>query len=295
MNRILITGCGGQLGRALTDEYEGEAALILTDTADAAVVIPGAHPLDITDIDEVTEFVTRERPTTIINCAAMTNVDGCEANPDAAYRVNALGTRNLAIAAENIGAKLIHISTDYVFSGTDPNPLPEYEEPDPLSVYGRTKLAGERYVERFCRRWFILRTAWLYGEGKNFVRTMLSLAEDHDEVKVVDDQIGSPTSAAELARMIKRLEPTMKYGIYHTTCEGQVSWADFARYIFELAGKKTKVTSISSSEYKAMNPKSAKRPAFSILAGDMLRLNGFPPMADWKDAIREYMLKEAGK
>ncbi|MBO4394727.1 MAG: dTDP-4-dehydrorhamnose reductase [Eubacterium sp.] len=288
MRKILLTGCSGQLGHALQAEYGDEVKFILTDMAGVIDNVPGGIALDISDAAQVHDLVMSERPDVIINCAAITNVDGCETNYDAAYRVNALGPRNLAASANDINAKLIHISTDYVFSGTDPNPMTESEIPDPISAYGQSKLAGEQYVRQFSNRWFMLRTAWLYGEGKNFVQTMLRLSETHDEVSVVNDQFGSPTSAVELARVIHRLEPTTCYGLYHATCEGQVCWADFAMKIFELAGKSTRVIPISSMEYKKRNPESAARPPFSILENEMLRMNGFPPMQDWEAAIVEY-------
>ena len=291
--RILLTGCFGQLGRAVQDEYGDSVSFILTDVAAAAETDPKVQALDITDADAVLAFVKKEQPEVIINCAAFTNVDGCETDYETAYRVNALGPRNLAVASTEVNAKLFHISTDYVFSGMDPNPIPESEVPDPISAYGRTKLAGEEYVRAFANRWFILRTAWLDGEGKYFVRTMLRLAETHDEVSVVEDQIGSPTSAMELARVIHELEPTLCYGIYHTTCEGSVSWADFAEEIFRLAGKQTRVRHVSSAEYKKMNPASANRPPFSILDGAMLRMQGMKPMAAWHDALCEAI--RAGK
>ena len=288
MKKILLTGCSGQLGHALQEVYGNEAEFILTDMAGIIDSVPGGIALDISDAAQVHDLITKERPDVVINCAAITNVDGCESNYDLAYRVNALGPRNLAASTDEIGAKLIHISTDYVFPGTDPNPLKEWETPNPISAYGHSKLAGEEFVSRFSTRWFILRTAWLYGEGKNFVRTMLKLSESHESVTVVNDQFGSPTSAIELARVIQRLEPTTCYGLYHATCEGQVCWSDFAMKIFELAGKSTRVIPISSAEYKEMNPESADRPPFSILDNEMLRMNGFPAMAHWEDAIREY-------
>ncbi len=289
MKKILLTGSSGQLGRAVRKEYKGEAQFILTDVAGPILDVPEGMYLDITDADQVLKTLKRVHPDVVINCGAMTNVDGCEADYETAYRINALGPRNLAAASEEIGAKLVHISTDYVFSGTDPNPLKETEDPDPISAYGRTKLAGERYVRECTNRFFILRTAWLYGEGNNFVKTMLNLAETLDEVSVVDDQIGSPTSATELARVIHRLEPTICYGLYHATCEGSVSWADFAVRIFEKAKRNVKVNPISSAEYKKRNPESADRPPFSILDNSMLRMNGFPAMADWETAFDEYM------
>lgn len=285
MKKILVTGCNGQLGRAIQKEYEGKADFILTDVINAN----GVTKLDISRVDEVMGLVRETKPSVIINCAAATNVDGCEKDQDFAYRVNAIGPRNLAIAATDTGARLIHISTDYVFPGTSPEPLTEFDTPGPISAYGRTKYAGERFVEQFGSRFFILRTAWLYGDGKNFVRTMLSLSEKHDEVKVVCDQFGSPTSASELARMIAFLEDTDNYGLFHATCEGSTNWADFTEEIFKLGGRQTKVEHVTSAQYKEMNPASADRPAYSILDNYMLRLTGDFRMSDWHDALERYL------
>ena len=286
MKKILVTGCNGQLGRAVRKEYaKEEVTFINTDVTEGE----GVLVLDITDVDAVMELVRREKPDVIINCAAHTNVDLCEKQWDSAYRINAIGPRNLSIAATAVGAKMIHVSTDYVFEGNGTRPYTEFDAPNPISAYGKTKLEGERFVQAFADRYFILRTAWLYGEGKNFVKTMLRLAETHDEVSVVDDQVGSPTSAVELARMIHYLEKTDNYGIFHATCEGDTNWADFAETIFKKAGKVTKVRHVSSEEYAKMNPASAKRPAYSILDNYMLRLTGDYRMADWQDALDEYM------
>ncbi len=288
MRKVLLTGCNGQLGRALQKEYGTEVDFILTDVIDAE----GITKLDITKVDEVIGLVRETKPSVIINCAAATNVDGCETDPDFAYRVNAIGPRNLAVAATDVKAKLIHISTDYVFPGTNPNPLTEFDEPGPISMYGKTKYAGEKFVTQFADRFFILRTAWLYGDGKNFVRTMLGLSEKYDEISVVDDQFGSPTSAAELARTIRYLEDTDNYGLFHATCEGSTCWADFTDEIFRIKGIKTKVNHVTSAQYKKMNPASAPRPAYSILDNYMLRLTGDHKMADWHDAIETYLAAE---
>ena len=291
MKRILLTGCNGQLGHAVREVYGDEASFILTDFLSDGEV----RALDISDIDAVCKLVLSEKPDVIINCAAMTNVDGCETDFETAFRTNALGPRNLAVASSEVQAKLFHISTDYVFPGTDSSPLDESAIPDPISAYGRSKLWGEEYVRQFSTRWFILRTAWLYGEGKNFVRTMLKLSEDQDEVSVVDDQFGSPTSADELARLIYRLEPTKFFGIYHATCEGSVNWAGFAEEIFRQFGRTTRVNHVSSLEYKKMNPASADRPPFSVLDNSMLRMQGIEPMKHWKDAFSEWVEKENKK
>lgn len=286
MNKILVTGCNGQLGRAINKEYAGEnIEFINTDVMETGTSIA----LDITNLEEVIRLTEEKKPDVIINCAAYTAVDACEQNWELAYKINAIGPRNLSIAANKVSAKLIHVSTDYVFSGDGTKPYTEFDEVCPKSAYGKTKLEGEKFVENLAKRYFIIRTAWLYGEGKNFVKTMLRLAETNGEVSVVNDQIGSPTSATELARMIHHLEPTENYGLFHGTCEGYCSWADFAREIFALAEKDTVVKSITSEEYAAMYPTAAKRPAYSVLDNYMLRLTTDYRMADWKAAIREYM------
>lgn len=286
MRKILVTGCNGQLGRAINKEYEkDEVFLINTDVVEGDNITA----LDITNIEEVIAFVTEQKPDVIINCAAHTNVDKCEVEEELAYRINAIGPRNLSIAADKVGAKVIQISTDYVFPGNGTQPITEFEEPAPKSAYGRTKYAGELFVKEFAKKHFIIRTAWLYGDGHNFVKTMLKLAENHDTLSVVKDQVGSPTSAAELARMIHYLEPTENYGTYHGTCEGICSWADFADAIFERAGKKITVNHVTTEEYKKMSPNSADRPAYSVLDKRMLRMTTDFRMAEWQDALDEYM------
>lgn len=277
MYRLLITGCNGQLGRALNELYKdrNDIECINTDVAE----------LDITNNEAVIKFVKEKSPYAIINCAAHTAVDRCEDEEDLAYKINALGPRNLSIAARETGCKMVHISTDYVFAGDATKPYTEFDAPAPVSAYGRTKLAGENFVKEFASKHFIIRTAWLYGDGKNFVKTMLKLAEDRDEVGVVCDQVGSPTSAMELARAIDALVFTEEYGTYHGTCEGVCSWADFAEEIFRLAGKNTKVNHLTSDQY----PTKAKRPAYSVLDNYMLRLTGKYTFADWHDALKEYM------
>lgn len=287
MKKVIITGANGQLGRAINKVFEGnnEFELINTDFN-----VDGIRNLDITNLKDVIALFEEIKPYAIINCAAHTAVDLCEVQKDAAYRINAIGPRNLAIAASKYDAKIVHVSTDYVFPGDASVPYTEFDKTGPKAMYGITKLNGENFVREFADgRWFIIRTAWLYGDGKNFVKTMLKLSENHDTLTVVDDQVGSPTSAMELARMIKYLLPTEKYGLYHGTCEGQCSWADFAKEIFSLAGKSTVVTPVTSEQYKEMNPNSADRPKFSVLENYMLKLSTDFMFADWKDAIKEYM------
>lgn len=286
MKKILVTGCNGQLGRAIRKEYAGEAVeFINTDV----VAVEGVVSLDITDVDAVLRLVRETKPDVIINCAAHTNVDKCEEQWDLAYQINALGARNLSIGAREVDAKMIHVSTDYVFEGNGTRPYTEFDAPNPVSAYGKTKLEGEKFVKEFAPKHFILRTAWLYGDGKNFVKTMLALSENHDEVNVVCDQVGSPTSAEELAKMIHHLEPTENYGLFHATCEGDTNWADFTEEIFRKTGKTTKVNHVTSVQYKEMNPASAERPAYSILDNYMLRLTSDYRMADWHDALDVYL------
>lgn len=286
MKKIIVTGSNGQLGRAVNAlcASAGGYELVNTDFG-----VEGIQNLNITDLDNVLALVREVKPYAIINCAAHTNVDACEVQKDSAYRINAIGPRNLAIASTEVGAKLVHISTDYVFAGDGTRPYTEFDPTAPKAMYGLTKLAGEQFVKQFAKDFFILRTAWLYGDGKNFVKTMLRLSETHDEISVVNDQVGSPTSASELAKAIFALMPTENYGLFHATCEGQCSWADFTKAIFRLANVSTKVNPVTSAQYKEMNPNSADRPAFSVLENYMLKLTGAHEFADWEKAIAEYM------
>ncbi len=291
MKKILVTGCNGQLGRAIRKEYAAsDVEFINTDVVEGEGVVS----LDITDVDAVLKLVRAEKPDVIINCAAHTNVDKCEEQWDLAYKINAIGPRNLSIAATEADAKMIHVSTDYVFEGNGTRPYTEFDAPNPVSAYGKTKLEGENFVREFAKKHFILRTAWLYGDGKNFVKTMLALAENHDELNVVCDQVGTPTSAVELAKMIHYLEGTENYGTFHATCEGDTNWADFAEAIFKRAGKNVKVNHVTSKQYKEMNPASANRPAYSILEDYMIKLTSDFVMADWQDALDVYMKELLG-
>ncbi|MDE7444534.1 MAG: dTDP-4-dehydrorhamnose reductase [Lachnospiraceae bacterium] len=277
MNKIIVTGCNGQLGRAINHELMGkhDIEFVNTDVAE----------LDITNIDKVMELAREVKPYAIINCAAHTGVDACEDEWDKAYRINAIGPRNLSIAASETGAKMVHISTDYIFDGKADKPYIEFDRPNPQGAYGTTKLAGEKMVKDFADRYFILRTAWLYGEGKNFVKTMLKLSESNDKVRVVGDQVGSPTSAKELAAAIAHLLFTENYGLFHATCEGSCSWAQFAEEIFRLAGKAARVEAITTEEFGAKAP----RPAYSILENYMFKLTTDYLFADWHDALTVYM------
>ncbi len=286
MDRIIVTGCNGQLGRAIGKELAGTGfELVNTDVFQGEGIIP----LDITNVDEVVKLAREVKPAAIINCAAYTAVDRQESDVDLSYRINAIGPRNLAIAAVETSSKLVHVSTDYVFEGNGTKPYIEFDKTGPVSVYGKTKLAGEEFVKQFARDFFIIRTAWLYGDGKNFVKTMLSLSENHDEISVVKDQLGTPTSTKELAKAIHFLLGTENYGVFHGTCEGDTNWADFTEEIFRIAGKKTRVNHVTTSEYKEMNPQAAPRPAYSILENYMFKLTSDFMFADWHDAIEDYL------
>ncbi len=285
MERVFITGAYGQLGLALHHLMSGQDRYVVYRTdavrSDEGIV----HALDITDEAAVLKAVEEFRPDIIINCAAMTAVDLCETEQEKAYRINALGTKYLAQAANHCGAKLVHVSTDYVYDGQKDKPYIESDATNPISVYGRTKLEGELFALEICPKTFILRTAWVYGEGKNFVKTMLRLAETGNPIRVVKDQFGSPTSALELAKVLLFLMDTDSYGIYHTTCEGSTSWYEFAVRIFQLAGKDVQVTAIPTSEY----PTPAKRPMYSVLEKKALRERHGYIMKHWTEAIAEYI------
>ena len=290
MKTIMVTGCNGQLGIAVNKLFgeKEDVRLFNTDVSDPGFTRVDSF-LDITNVADVTKLVRELKPDAIINCAAYTAVDAAEEHLDLNYKINALGPRNLAIAARETGAKLVHISTDYVFPGESEKPLTEFDPVGPRSVYGITKLAGEEFVRQFADRFFILRTAWLYGEGKNFVRTMLSLSERFEEITVVCDQFGSPTSTTELAKAIEALLPTENYGLFHATCEGSTSWDEFAREIFRIAGKTTRVVSVTTDEHQSAHPAAAPRPHYSILDNYMLRLTTDFTFADWHDALSDYM------
>ena len=286
MEKIIVTGCNGQLGRAINKELAGSGfELINTDVFEGE----GITPLDITNVDAVVDLARSTKASAIINCAAYTAVDKQESDVDLSYKINAIGPRNLAIAATEVGAKLVHVSTDYVFDGNGTRPYIEFDKTGPVSVYGKTKLAGEEMVKQFAGDFFIVRTAWLYGDGKNFVKTMLGLSETHDELNVVCDQVGTPTSTKELAKAIHFLLGTDNYGIFHGTCEGSTNWADFTEEIFRIAGKNTKVNHVTTAQYQEMNPQAAPRPAYSILENYMFKLTSDFMFADWHDAISDYL------
>lgn len=277
--KILITGYYGQLGRALAKQLEGSSYEVFGFSS---------KELDIRSQGEVKQKVLSLRPDVIINCAAHTKVDLCEEDVENAYAINAIGAQNLAISAEDIGAKLVHISTDYVFDGENPVARREDDPVDPQGIYGKSKLYGEELVQRFCSRYFILRTAWLYGDGNNFVRTMLKLAKTQDKFTVVGDQFGSPTYTKDLAKVVLALIETEYYGLYHGTCQGECSWYDFACKIFEEMGLAVEVEKVTSEQF--VRP--AKRPKYSVLDNFMLRLRGLDSFRSWEEALKDYLKED---
>ncbi|NME83751.1 dTDP-4-dehydrorhamnose reductase [Clostridium sp. SM-530-WT-3G] len=287
--KILITGSKGQLGNELQDIINkgyAEIGKVSDNIRNSEVIALDVDKLDITKLDEVKRVLIDVKPDVVINCAAATNVDGCESNEDFAFKVNSIGPRNLAIICEEIGAKLVQVSTDYVFSGVGEKPLTEYDLTAPYSVYGKTKLLGENYVREFCSKYFIVRTAWLYGYvGHNFVYTMRRLGKEKDSINVVNDQRGNPTHANDLAYHILKLIETEEYGVYHCTGKGECTWYDFAKTIIELSGEECKVNPCTSEEYKTP----AKRPEYSSLDNMMLRNTVGDEMRDWKDAIKSFI------
>ena len=274
--KILITGSNGMLGHDLIEVLKERHELILTTS----------KTLDITDEEQVFEFICKNKPDIVINSAAYTDVEGCETNQDLAYAVNSEGVRNLALACREIDCPLVHISTDYVFNGKNTRPWLEYDEVDPINVYGRSKLKGEEAISDVLDKFFILRTAWLYGvNGKNFPKTMLELAENHSEVSVVYDEVGTPTYTSDLASAISDLIETDYYGIYHLTNSGECSWCEFARYIFEIADVDVNVLPVTASEFARPAP----RPSYSVLENRNWVKNGFEPLRSYKEAIKEYI------
>ncbi|BCZ47081.1 NAD(P)-dependent oxidoreductase [Clostridium gelidum] len=289
--KILITGSKGQLGNELQEIIKSGRAEIdkVSDIIkESEVIALDVDELDITNLEQVKKKMNNLKPDVVINCAAATNVDGCESNEDFAFKVNSIGPRNLAIASAEIGAKLAQVSTDYIFSGASDKPLTEYDLTGPYSVYGKTKLLGENYVREFSSKYFIVRTAWLYGYiGNNFVYTMRKLGKDRQMITVVNDQRGNPTYANDLAYHILKLIQTEEYGVYHCTGKGECTWYEFAKMIIELSGEKCEVKPCTSEEYKTP----AKRPEYSSLDNMMLRNTIGDEMRDWKDAIKSFIGK----
>jgi len=290
--KVLITGISGMLGvdlyQTLREKYE-VVGFDIKDFPSTSFLPPPVQRGDITRIDEVKRAFHELTPDLVVHTAAYTDVDGCEKNPDKAYKVNALGTRNVCLACQDLNIPVIYISTDFVFDGKKDSPYLEFDQPHPISIYGRSKLAGEEYIKTLLNKYFIVRTSWLYGYyGRNFVETILQLASQKKELKVVNDQVGSPTYTRDLSEKIKELLPTELYGVYHITNSGSCSWYEFAREILKLADiKGAQLKSITSEELSRPAP----RPRFSVLENYCLKLTLRNSMRDWKEALRDYMLE----
>ncbi len=278
---ILVTGCNGQLGRALRKILPKNKAIFI-DRDD----------LDITDKKTVEDFFQKIKPKIVIHTAAFTDVDGSESDSKTAFRVNEQGTKNIAESCQKLKAVLVYISTDYIFDGQKKSPYKETDKPHPLSVYGDSKLAGEKQVQKTLKNYYIVRTSWLYGEGKNFVQTILKLAQEKKELKVIDDQIGSPTYALDLAGAIWQLsQKKPAFGIYHMTNFGKCSWCQFAREIIDIKKLKTKIIPITSKEWQQIKSDAAPRPKYSILSKEKIKRLGIN-LQDWQKGLREYLKRE---
>lgn len=276
MRKIWIAGANGQIGTALNEVVDPlEFELLNTDKEER----------DVTDIDEVILFAEMNRPDVIVNCAAVTDTKLCEENPTHAFRVNALGARNLSIAARKIGAKLVQLSTDDVFDGQTTKPYCEFDDTNPITVYGKSKRAGENYVKEFTYKHFIIRSSWIYGKGKNFVTSFLERIQSESVISVASDQYGCPTSANALAKLIFYLITTNEYGTYHATCAGKCSRFEFAEEILKLSKTDRRLIKIPTP----LDEHVSVRPAYAVLDNFILNILGTYQMPEWKDALKEYM------
>lgn len=278
--KVLVTGANGQLGFDVVNE--------LKKRGHTAVGVDLAE-MDITDGESVSRVLNGVCPSAVIHCAAWTAVDAAEDNGEMVRLVNAAGTENIAKECKKLGCKMMYISTDYVFDGQGEEPWqPDCKDYKPLNVYGKTKLEGELAVSGLLEKYFIVRIAWVFGKhGNNFIRTMLRLAQTHDTLRVVNDQIGTPTYTFDLARLLVDMIETEKYGYYHATNEGgYISWADFAKEIFRQANQKVNVISVTTAEYGLSK---ARRPFNSRLDKSKLTENGFEPLPSWQDALTRYL------
>jgi dTDP-4-dehydrorhamnose reductase len=287
--KVLVTGANGQLGADLCKALQYFELIPLTH-----------KDIEISDMNSVKRVFNKYKPDIIINTAAYVRVDDCEDEKDKAFQVNALGARNVAVVAQELGARLVHISTDQVFGGVisgeagedKPHPYTEFDTPIAINIYSKSKLAGENLVRHFCLRHFIIRTGGLFGvagssgKGGNFIETMLRLASERDELRVVDDWVFSPAYTRDLARKIVQLIATEYYGIFHITNRGYCSWYEFAREILKMAGITTRVVPITSDQY----PQKARRPRYSVLDNYRLRLLGMDDMRGWQEALKDYLI-----
>lgn len=292
--KIFVTGVGGQLGYDVVNELtKRNIDVVGSDILDSTNVTCEYKKLDITDYNAVSNVLKEVKPDAVIHCAAWTAVDNAEDenNKKKVYAINVEGTKNIAMVCNDIDAKMIYISTDYIFNGQGEKPWePDCKSYAPLNYYGETKLGGEIEVAKYVKKFFIVRIAWVFGKnGKNFIKTMLSLSDKGlKELKVVDDQIGTPTYTFDLSKLLCDMVVTEKYGYYHATNEGgYISWADFAEEIFKMAKRDMKINRVSTAEYGVSV---AKRPFNSRLDKSKLVKNGFTPLPNWKDAVKRYLI-----
>lgn len=283
MIKVWIAGSNGQIGHALNE---------VLDPLEIEVLNTDKDELDITDTEEVLNFGIANRPDVIINCTGVTDTKLCEEEPELAYRVNALGARNLSIVARKNGAKIVQLSTDDVFDGKSKKPYTEFDDTNPLTVYGSSKRAGENYVKEFTHKHFVIRSNWVYGKvGQNFVNQVLEAAEKGNALSVAADQFGSPTSAKDLARMILYLINTNEYGTYHVTCSGVCNRHEFAQEILRLSGKEIELKAVPTEQ----SDLSAVRPPYAVLDNFILRIIDMYDMPDWKESLEEYMNERTEK
>lgn len=282
--KVAVTGANGQVGQ--------EFVSVLKNNQKYEVYGLNKRDLDVTDAKQVVAVMTNINPDIVIHAAAYTKVDLAEKNHELAYRINEIGTQNIAEATANIQAKLVYISTDYVFSGNTDTPYNEWDPPDPISIYGKTKLAGEQIVKDTLTKHFIVRTSWVYGEnGENFVKNMLRLAKEKQQLQIVKDQIGSPTYTVDLVNAILSIMESEEYGIYHVTNDGSCSWYEFAVAIFNEAEVAVDVYPCLTEDF----PSVAKRPKYSVLNHVMSKEKGFPKMRHWREALSDFMKSYAQK
>ena len=271
MKKVLVTGAKGMLGKDLCPILEDSGYEVIETDIDT---------MDITDIFSVNSSIEKHKPDVVIHCAAYTNVDGAEADKDTAEKINSAGTENIAKICAKYDAELVYISTDYVFDGKKSEAYLPYDEPNPLNEYGLTKLKGEQAVQKYCEKYYIVRTSWLYGiHGKNFVETMISLAQTKKELNVVDDQIGCPTWTVELANAILKILDAGEYGIYHACGSGSTSWCGFAKKIFELENIDVNIQPCATEEF----PRPARRPKYSVMDNGKL-------CRKWETALKDYLM-----
>ena len=277
--KVLVTGANGQLGYDVVKELQKQN-----------IECYGAsrQDFDIVDFEATENFIKNYMPDAVIHCAAYTAVDKAEDEQGLCYLVNASATENIAKICKKINAKMLYISTDYVFDGTKDGFYEVDDEPNPINVYGKTKLLGEEAVQKILDKYFVVRISWVFGEhGNNFVKTMLRLGKEHKEINVVADQYGSPTYTADLAPLLVKMIQTEKYGIYYATNEGVCTWAEFTEEIFKIAGMDVKVNYITTAEY----PTRAKRPMNSRLSKKSLINNNFKTLDNWQSAVKNYLQK----